>query len=69
MTTGQLIKEKLRINHIKQRELAELTQVTEIAVCKWVADKTMPASDKVIMVCEALSITPNEWFDALRESA
>ena len=69
MTTGQLIKTKLRTNHIRQRELAEMTQVTEIAVCKWVADKTMPASNKVILVCETLGITPNEWFDALRESA
>lgn len=69
MTTGKLIKEKLRTNHIRQRELADITQVSEVAVCKWVADKVLPTSDKVVIICDTLDITPNEWFDALRESA
>lgn len=69
MTTGQLIKAKLKCNKMQQKDLADVMGISSFAVHKWTHDKSIPAARAMVDVCETLGITPQEWFDALKEVA
>ena len=69
MTLGELIENKRIEHNISKTALAEATLSTPQAVWKWSEDKAIPNPQSTILICDTLGITPNEWFDALREVA
>lgn len=69
MTIGELITTKRIALNITRAALAEATMSTPQAVWKWGEDKSIPNPQSTILICDTLGITPNEWFDALREVA
>jgi len=45
---------------MSQKQFADLTGITPSTICDWKRKKTNPASNKIMVICDALQITPYE---------
>lgn len=55
----QLLKEK----HISQKTFSEKTGIAQSTISDWKSKKTNPASDKIMVICRVLDISPEELLD------
>ena len=60
MIISERIFQRLKELGISQKEFAERTGITPSTISDWKRKKTNPASDKLMVICKALQMTPNE---------
>ena len=61
MTISERIFEKLADNNISQKKFSEMTGIRQSTISEWKAKKTNPSSDKIMIICEVLGVSP-EWL-------
>lgn len=60
MTISERIFEMLKERRLSQKEFAERTGIAQSTISDWKNKKTNPASDKIMVICDILEITPYE---------
>ena len=52
-----------RLDELKmsQKEFAEKTEISQSAISGWKSRKTNPTSDKIMIICQVLKVSP-EWL-------
>ena len=60
MTISERIFELLRQRKMSQKEFAERTGIAQSSISDWKRKKTNPVSEKILIICEVLSVTPYE---------
>ena len=61
MTISERIFERLKQLSMSQKEFAENTGILQSTISEWKKNKTNPSSDKILVICRALDVTP-EWL-------
>ena len=61
MTASERILQLLDEKRMTQKEFAKLTGIPASTVSDWRKKKTNPASDKIMIICQVLNVTP-EWL-------
>ena len=61
MTASERILQLLDEQKMTQKEFAKLTGIPESTVSDWKKKKTNPSSDKIMIICQVLNVTP-EWL-------
>lgn len=62
MKAEEIIKELLICNDFNQTELAQVLEVSQKAISKWVNGKGNLSARNIIMIYEKFGITPNEFL-------
>ncbi len=52
--------ELLKERNMSQKEFAQKTGIAESTISDWKKKKTNPVSDKILIICEVLGVTPYE---------
>lgn len=60
MTISERIFELLKQKNMSQKEFSELTNIGQSTISDWKRYKTNPSADKILPICKALDITPEE---------
>lgn len=60
MTISEKIFEILKLKGISQREFSALTDIGQSTISDWKRKGTNPSADKILPICKALGITPDE---------
>ena len=58
MTVGQRIFELLKQKGMTQKEFSERTGIATTTISDWRKKNTNPGSDKILLICAALEVTP-----------
>lgn len=53
---------------ISQKEFSERTGISQSTISDWKRKKTNPASDKIMLICDVLDITPYELLSGVEKS-
>ncbi len=61
MTIRDRIFDKLAELNMTQKEFAKRTGIPETTVSDWKKKKTNPTSEKILIICKVLDVTP-EWM-------
>lgn len=61
MTISERIFERLKQLSMTQKEFAERTGIHQSAISEWKKNKTNPSSDKILIICQTLDVSP-EWL-------
>lgn len=67
MTVSQRIFAILAEKKMSQKEFSERTGIPQSTVSDWRKKNTNPASDKILIICETLGVTPYELLSGVRE--
>lgn len=67
MTVSQRIFKILDERNMTQKEFSERTGIPQSTVSDWRKKNTNPASDKILIICETLNVTPYELLSAVKE--
>ena len=59
-TVSDRIFELLKEKKMSQKEFAKRTGIAESSISDWKRKRTNPVSDKILIICEALEVTPYE---------
>ena len=59
-TVSGRIFELLRARNMSQKEFAQKTGIAESSISDWKKKRTNPSSDKILIICEVLGVTPYE---------
>ena len=59
-TVSDRIFELLKEKKMSQKEFAKRTGIAESSISDWKRKRTNPVSDKILIICEVLDITPYE---------
>ena len=46
--------------NVKQKEFSEKTGISQSTISDWKRKKTNPASDKIMLICDVLNVSPYE---------
>lgn len=60
MIISERIFQRLKELGISQKEFADRTGITPSTISDWKHKKTNPSADKLMVICKALQMTPNE---------
>lgn len=60
MTIGERIFELMRSENMTQKEFSEKTNIGQSTISDWKRKKTNPASDKILIICDVLKVSPEE---------
>lgn len=61
MTISDRIFEKLNQLNMTQRMFSEETGISQSTISEWKSKKTNPTSEKILIICNVLNVTP-EWL-------
>ena len=61
MTISERIFERMNDLSMSQKEFSEATGIIPSTISEWKNKKTNPSSDKIMIICKVLEITP-EWL-------
>ena len=61
MTISERIFERLRQLSMTQKEFAEKAGILQSTISEWKKNKTNPSSDKILVICKVLDVSP-EWL-------
>lgn len=64
MTISERIFELLEEKGMTQKEFSERTGIAQSSISDWKRKKTNPVSDKILIICEVLGVTPYELLGA-----
>ena len=67
MTVGQRIFRILEEKHMTQKEFSEKTGIATTTISDWRKKNTNPSSDRIIAICAALEISPEELLSGITE--
>ena len=67
MTVSQRIFKILDERKITQKAFSEMTGIPQSTISDWRKKNTNPASDKILIICEALKVTPYELLSSVQE--
>lgn len=59
-TISERIFELLKAKNMSQKEFAQKTGIAESTISDWKKKNTNPVSDKILIICEVLGVTPYE---------
>ncbi len=59
-TISDKIFELLKEKGMSQKEFAEKTGIAESSISDWKKKRTNPVSDKILIICEVLAVSPYE---------
>ncbi len=65
MIISERIFELLQEKGISQKEFSEKTGISQSTVSDWKRKKTNPASDKIMLICDVLNISPYELLSGI----
>ena len=68
MTISERIFELLEQRGMSQKEFSEKTGIAQSSISDWKRKKTNPVSEKILIICNVLDVTPYEFWEALTES-
>ena len=60
MTISDRIFELLRERGMSQKEFSEATGISQSSISDWKRKKTNPVSEKILIICEVLGVSPYE---------
>ena len=60
MTISELIFELLEQRGMSQKEFSEKTGIAQSSISDWKRKKTNPVSEKILIICKVLDVTPYE---------
>ena len=60
MTISERIFELLDKRGMSQKEFSDRTGIAQSSISDWKRKKTNPVSDKILMICNVLNVTPYE---------
>lgn len=60
MTISDKIFELIRERGMSQKEFSEATGIAQSSISDWKRKKTNPVSEKILIICEVLEVTPYE---------
>jgi transcriptional regulator with XRE-family HTH domain len=60
MTISDKIFELLKERAMSQKEFSEATGIAQSSISDWKRKKTNPVSEKILIICEVLGVTPYE---------
>jgi len=61
MIISDRIFEILQKKNISQKQFSEKTGIPQSTISEWKSKKTNPSSEKIMLICEVLDVTP-EWL-------
>lgn len=67
MTISQRIFELLNEKKMTQKEFSKQTGIPQSTISDWRKKNTNPTSDKILIICEVLDITPYELLSGVKE--
>ena len=67
MTVSQRIFKILDQRKMTQKEFSEKTGIPQSTISDWRKKNTNPASDKILIICSTLNITPYELLSGVKE--
>ena len=67
MTVSEHIFKILDERKITQKEFSRRTGIPQSTISDWRKKKTNPASDKILIICETLNVTPYDLLSAVKE--
>ena len=67
MTVSQRILKILDERKITQKEFSEKTGIPQSTISDWRKKNTNPASDKILIICQTLNVTPYELLSSVQE--
>ena len=60
MTISERIFELLKERGMTQKEFSQATGIAQGSISDWKKKKTNPVSDKIMIICEVLNVSPEE---------
>ena len=60
MTISERIFELIKERGMSQKEFSERTGIAQSSISDWKRKKTNPVSEKILIICEVLEVTPYE---------
>ena len=69
MTVGQRIFELLKQKGMTQKEFSERTGIATTTISDWRKKNTNPGSDKILLICAALEVTPEYLLSGVAEDS
>lgn len=66
MIISERIFRLLKEQKISQKAFSERTGIAQSTISDWKRKKTNPASDKILVICEALGVTPDELLSGAK---
>ena len=67
MTISQKIFKLLELEKLSQKDFSEKTGIPQSTISDWRKKNTNPASDKILIICEVLNVTPYELLSGVEE--
>lgn len=67
-TVSDRIFELLKEKKMTQKEFAQRTGIAESSISDWKRKRTNPVSDKILIICEVLEVTPYELLSGAEHS-
>lgn len=67
MTISQKIFKLLETEKLSQKDFSERTGIPQSTISDWRKKNTNPASDKILIICEVLKVTPYELLSGVEE--
>ena len=67
MTISQKIFKLLELEKLSQKDFSEKTGIPLSTISDWRKKNTNPASDKILIICEVLKVTPYELLSGVEE--
>lgn len=67
MTISEKIFKILDENKMTQKEFSNRTGIPQTTISDWRKKNTNPASDKILIICEVLNVTPYELLSGVKE--
>ena len=66
MTISERIFEIMKEKNIKAKEFAKMTGIGQSTISDWKTKKTNPQANKIMIICEALNVSPEDvLFDTM----
>lgn len=69
MTIGQRIFEQLEKKGMTQKEFSDMTGIATTTISDWRKKNTNPGSDKILVICAALGLSPEELLAGVTEDS
>ena len=69
MTVGQRIFELLKQKGMTQKEFSDRTGIATTTISDWRKKNTNPGSDKILLICAALEVTPEYLLSGVSEDS
>lgn len=69
MTVGQKVFELLKQKGMTQKEFSEKTGIATTTISDWRKKNTNPGSDKILLICAALEVTPEYLLSGVSEDS